>query len=190
MRRAHASSLQLGATPKFYFFDQSHKESLSTKAFLRALLQQILLPKDLVSDLQRRIEAIFGVDGKKNPDETRLETLVLDTLHARKCTVLIVDGIEGLPKTERENVIRILRLAMEQSEHVKVFVTSTPEVDLTRISKRILRMGPRVDILKADIARIVKSRFEMEDMQDIICRYDQALIENVKSILVEESGGM
>jgi hypothetical protein len=174
----------------YYFFDFTTKLSLSSVAFLRCVLHQILPSERISPTVQRRIEIVFdGGLGNREPDLEEVETMLSETLNPFKRFLLIVDGIDELEEDERKLVFRSLKRIRQAAPDPRFWISGHSEVDIHAIfptSTRRMHISP--SDISVDIRHFVEA--QLNEPSNILHDCCTPLKVMIQQTLVSKSQGM
>jgi len=172
----------------YYFFDSSKKESLSAITFLRSIMHQLIWSENLSPNIQRRLEAIFGLNGKREPDVDELETLIFELYKKLDKVFLIIDGIDEVEQDDRRIVLRFFKHTEQNQSGIKLFVAGQPEVDMTTVFGSCQAVHLRPHDLETDIRTFID--FQLEKISGILSICESDLITTIKRTLALKAQGM
>lgn len=179
----------------YYFFDSTHKESLSPCTFLRSILHQILRIESLNPVLQRNLEAIFvGPNGSREPEIDELETLIISLCDTLQNVIILVDGINEAKQEDQRLVLHFLKMAVQNSQAIiKLFISSRPEVDVPIFFSdygQFTHINIRAEDTQIEIDKVITSRVGMEAKEGSLVVCGPAMIEKIKKVLKMKASGM
>ena len=184
-----AARPQEGTGFAYFYFDYTHKASLTASALLSALIKQLLPVGQVSTDVKNRSNLLYG-QGYRTPTAEELISLLQTVIKLFNRVVLVIDGLDECQSVDQRAVISISKeLLRLQSPVVKLFITSRDDADLTRH----LDGYPRVRIsegavgsdIKAFVQHEVRSRLSSGDMPPT----DAVLEKEIIATLTEKSQG-
>lgn len=174
----------------YYFFDSSRKQSLSIETFLRSILHQIIEPERLSPNIQRRVEAMIGPNGKREPDERELRALIFDLYKTVGKYFIVIDGIEEFEQEGRPMILDFLKSMQCACVGMKLFITSPPEMDLRPTLNNCLVIYANRTKLGADIVTFVSTQIEKACASGALSVGEPALLDTIKQVLIAKAEGM
>lgn len=144
----------------YYFFDYTMKSSLSSIAFLRCVLHQILPPERISPSIQRSIERYFqGEFNNRDPEIEEVEELILRALESSQKLLLVVDGIDELIEDERKQLFRSLKKIRQNVCGTKFWISGQSEVDVcASFCRKAQKLQIRPSDIEIDIRLFVEAR--------------------------------
>lgn len=173
----------------YYFFDYRKKKSLQVSTFLRCILLQAIRRDLLHPNIQRRLESLFLDQlAHAEPDIQELEELVIHFLKEFKSSYLLIDGFDEIENNDQKIVKRFLK-TVQTVEHVRVWLTLHPAVDLSNVLNNIDTMYMDPQYLEADIELFVQQQLDEHSQEELsIC--SPILLDKIKQALLSRAEGM
>jgi hypothetical protein len=168
---------------EYYFFDSTRKDSLSTIRFLRSILHQLLRIKEMIPEMQHRLEAIVGVNGERGPDFDELQTII-DEMYCKLSQVFfIIDGVDETEHEERKVLFRFLRRILQDQPKTKFYISSQPEVDIGAIFNSLQTIHFKASDVESDIRAFIDFRIDHTDCAEFTSMCKPNVIGGVKNTL-------
>jgi hypothetical protein len=174
----------------YYFFDSTRKHSLSTIGFLRSILHQLLRIKDMTPKMQRRLEAIVGVEGEREPDSDELQTIIVELCCKLSQVFFIIDGVDETEHEERKVLFRFLRRILHDQPKTKFYISSQPEVDIGAIFSSLQTIHFKASDVESDIMAFIDFRIDHADCAEFTSMCKPDVIDDVKNTLALKAQGM
>lgn len=179
-----------GTMIAYYFFDFTTKVSLSSAAFLRCVLHQILPPERISPSIQRRVETVFdGGLSNREPEIEEVESILFPTLDPSKLFILIVDGIDEIGEDERKLVFRSLKMIRQAVPNARFWISGQSEVDIFAVFRtNTRRMHIRPSDIDNDIRYFVEAH--INEPSNILSGCTTPLKDMIRQTLVSKAQGM
>jgi hypothetical protein len=174
----------------YYFFDSTRKDSLSTIGFLRSILHQLLRTKDLIPEMQHRLETIVGVKGERESGFDELQTIIVEMCCKLSQVFFIIDGVDEAEHEERKVLFRFLRRILQDQPKTKFYISGQPEVDIGALFSSLQTIHFKASDVESDIQAFIDFRIGHADCTEFISMCKPDVIHAVKNTLALKAQGM
>jgi len=132
------------ASLAYYYFDFKDSGKQNLRGFLSSLLRQLTARSDAFYNILNRLYEACDT-GSRQPSENDLVECLMDVLAfpGQSKVYIVVDAMDECPNnsgipTSREKVLKLIdRLLSLRLPHVRICITSRPEVDIHKSLKHL-----------------------------------------------------
>lgn len=143
-------------------------------------------------ELENELEALFFKNHHRNPENEELFQLLVSVVHLSATAYIVIDGIDECKDEDRRQLLLYLNNLIKISKRkVRIFVSSRPEVDISKSLGDFCPISLDPSTTRSDIEVFIHDAIDqrLQPGGGLVVS-QSSMIEEIKVALVEGSDGM
>jgi len=177
----------------YYYFEKASPSSLTTTAFLRSLLKQLLMYHGMIASnrlklIRQRLDRVFANDSLP-PHDLDLLQFCIDLTRTAANTVCVIDGLHELSGEEASKVCGIIEELLQPSAAMKIAVfareTVGTDIQFDRLIPKTYILRLVLPLLTKDISTFVEMSVDRKMQREREISSNQRLVREIKDTLIK-----